>query len=39
MYLKNLILQKLVTIEINQLQCGDYSLLISMRTDDDEQHF
>ena len=31
--------KKLLTRENNQLECGDYSLLFSMHTDDDEQHF
>ena len=26
-------------IENNQVKCGDYSILFSMRVDDDEQHF
>ena len=26
-------------MEKNQLKCGDYSILLSMRADDDEQHF
>ena len=38
-YLKNLKLQKILTIENNQLKCGDYSLLFSMHTNDDEQYF
>ena len=37
--LKNLILQKVVNNRDNELKCGDYSLLFSMCTDDDEQHF
>ena len=26
-------------MENNQVKCGDYSLLFSMRADDNEQHF
>ena len=35
-----MVLQKsCLVLENNQLKCGDYLLLFSMRTDDDEQHF
>ena len=26
-------------MENNQVKCGDYSILLSLRADDDEQHF
>ena len=38
-YSKNLKLQNCYAVENNQLECGDYSLLFSIRADDDEQHF
>ena len=39
-YLKKLVLQRsCLVLENNQLKCGDYLLLFSMRADDNEQHF